>query len=78
MSKEDKSYLTFEAVVTGIQKTFYVLEVPNVEVLAGKTIRATLSGKMRMNKIRVIIGDTVTVELDQYDLTKGRIIYRKK
>ncbi len=78
MSREDKSHLTFEAVVTGIQKTYYAVEVPGIEALVGKTIRATLSGKMRMNKIRVIIGDSVTVELDQYDLTKGRIIYRKK
>lgn len=78
MSKEDKALLTFDAVVTGIQKTFYSLEVPDVEALKGKVIKGTLSGKMRLNKIRVIIGDKVTVELDQYDLTKGRITYRRK
>lgn len=78
MSKEDKSGLTFDGVVTGIQKTFYGVEIPGVEALAGKVIRGTLSGKMRMNKIRVIIGDAVTIELDPYDLTKGRITYRKK
>jgi len=78
MSREDKAGLTFDAVVTGIQKTFYSLEISDVEALKGKTIRGTLSGKMRMNKIRVIIGDVVTVELDPYDLTKGRITYRKK
>ena len=78
MSREDKAGLTFDAFVKDIQKTFYVLEVPGVEALKDKTIRGTLSGKMRMNKIRVIIGDAVTVELDPYDLTKGRITYRKK
>ena len=78
MSNDEKKELTFDAVVVGIQKTFYSLEIPGVEALVGKTIRGTLSGKMRMNKIRVIIGDKVTVELDPYDLTKGRITYRKK
>jgi len=39
-------------------------------------IQAHLSGKMRMNKIRILPGDQVTVEMTPYDLTKGRIIYR--
>ena len=39
-------------------------------------ILAHLSGKMRMHKIRLITGDTVTVEISPYDLTKGRITYR--
>lgn len=39
-------------------------------------ILAHLSGKMRMNKIRILPGDKVTVEMTPYDLTKGRIIYR--
>lgn len=42
------------------------------------TILAHLSGKMRMNFIRILPGDKVTVELSPYDLTKGRIIYRQK
>lgn len=44
----------------------------------GMTIMCTLSGKMRMNKIRILTGDSVTVELSPYDLTKGRITYRDK
>jgi len=39
-------------------------------------ILAHLSGKMRINKIRILPGDKVTVEMTPYDLTKGRIIYR--
>ena len=41
-------------------------------------VTCTLSGKMRMNKIRVLTGDSVTVELSPYDLSKGRISYRSK
>jgi translation initiation factor IF-1 len=42
----------------------------------GQEIRGFLSGKMRMNKIRILPGDEVKVELTPYDLTKGRITYR--
>ena len=41
-------------------------------------IVATISGKMRMNYIRILPGDKVTVELSPYDLTRGRITYRFK
>lgn len=41
-------------------------------------INAHISGKMRMNYIRILPGDQVTVELSPYDLTKGRIIFRRK
>nr|AYQ94270.1 translational initiation factor 1 [Chaetopeltis orbicularis] len=42
----------------------------------GVQVIAHLSGKIRKNRIRIILGDTVTVELSPYDLTKGRIVYR--
>jgi len=42
----------------------------------GHTILAHLSGKMRMNKIRILVGDQVKIELTPYDLTKGRIVFR--
>jgi len=42
----------------------------------GHKIRAHLSGKMRMYKIRILPGDRVTIEMTPYDLTKGRVIYR--
>jgi translation initiation factor IF-1 len=41
-------------------------------------IVATISGKMRMNYIRILPGDLVAVEMSPYDLTRGRIIYRYK
>lgn len=42
----------------------------------GVYITAYLSGKIRMNKVKIILGDSVQVELSPYDLTKGRIRYR--
>ena len=47
-----------------------------VQLESGQNIIAHLSGKMRMNKIRLSIGDSVRVEMTPYDLTKGRITYR--
>jgi translation initiation factor IF-1 len=44
----------------------------------GHEILAHISGKMRLNFIRILPGDTVIVEMSPYDLTKGRITYRKK
>ncbi len=44
----------------------------------GHKILAHISGKMRMNFIKILQGDKVTVEISPYDLTKGRIIYRYK
>ena len=41
------------------------------------TVIATISGKMRRGRIRLVNGDEVSVELSPYDLTKGRIVYRK-
>ena len=49
-----------------------------VELSNGKVILAHLSGKLRMNYIRILPGDKVTVELSPYDLTKGRITWRSK
>lgn len=47
-----------------------------VELSNGHTIVATISGKMRLNYIRISPGDKVTIELSPYDLTRGRITYR--
>ena len=44
----------------------------------GMSVHAHLCGKMRLRNIRVFVGDTVTVEMSPYDLSKARIIYRKK
>ncbi|MBS3937729.1 MAG: translation initiation factor IF-1 [Peptococcaceae bacterium] len=49
-----------------------------VELDNGHKILAHVSGKIRINFIRILPGDTVTMELSPYDLTRGRIIYRYK
>lgn len=65
-----------EAEATVIEK------LPNamfqVELENGHRVLAHISGKLRMNFIRVLPGDKVTVELSPYDLTKGRIVWRSK
>ena len=48
-----------------------------VELENKLTVTAHVSGKIRMNYIRISTGDTVTLELSPYDLTRGRITYRK-
>lgn len=56
--------------------------LPNTQFIVklenGHQILAHISGKMRMNFIKILQGDKVTVELSPYDLTKGRIVYRYK
>ena len=49
-----------------------------VELPHGHKILAHISGKLRMNYIRILPGDKVTVEMSPYDLTKGRITWRSK
>ena len=59
-----------------------VEKLPNamfqVQLENGHTILAHISGKLRMNFIRIIPGDKVLIEMSPYDLTKGRIIWRDK
>ena len=49
-----------------------------VKTDAGTEIRAQLGGRLRKNRIRVLLGDRVTVKLSPYDLTHGLIVYRHK
>ena len=60
-------------VVEVLKGSDYLVELPN-----GFTVKAYVSGKMRVNMIRILPGDTVTIELSPYDLTRGRIIWNKK
>ena len=59
-----------------------VEKLPNamfqVELENGQQVLAHISGKLRMNFIKILPGDKVTLELSPYDLTKGRIIWRDK
>ena len=66
-----------------IEMAGMVLELlPNamfrVRLENGHEVLAHTSGKMRKNRIRVLAGDKVTVEMTPYDLTKGRIVFRHK
>ena len=72
MSKSD--VIEVEGVVTeAFPNAMFEVELPN-----GHKILAHVSGKMRMNYIRIYPGDKVTIELSPYDLTRGRITWRSK
>ncbi|MGL4183691.1 MAG: translation initiation factor IF-1 [Metamycoplasmataceae bacterium] len=60
-----------------VTKNFSTIEY-EVELENGVIIKAKVSGKMRLNKIRILPGDFVDLELSPYDLTQGRIFYRHK
>ena len=72
MSKSD--VIEVEGVVTeSYPNAMFEVQLPN-----GHNILAHVSGKMRMNYIRIYPGDKVTIELSPYDLTRGRITWRSK
>ncbi|MBQ7358007.1 MAG: translation initiation factor IF-1 [Clostridia bacterium] len=72
MSKDD--VIEFEGeVVEVLPNAVFKVKLPN-----GHIVTAHLSGKLRMNYIRILQGDHVTVEVSVYDLTKGRITWRSK
>lgn len=72
LSKED--VIEVEGVVLeSLPNAQFRVELPNKHVLL-----AHISGKLRMNFIRILPGDKVTVEISPYDLTKGRITWRSK
>ncbi len=72
MAKED--VIEVEGVVVdALPNTNFKVKLEN-----GHIILAHISGKLRMNYIRILPGDKVTVELSPYDLTRGRVTWRKK
>src|SRR5690606_1327405 len=72
MAKEDVIEMQGEVVENLPNATF------RVKLENGHVIHCFISGKMRMNYIRILPGDKVTVQLTPYDLTKGRITFRAK
>ena len=72
MSKSDVIEMEGK-VVEALPNAMLQVELPN-----GHQIMAHISGKMRMNFIRIYPGDKVTIELSPYDLTRGRITWRSK
>ena len=72
MSKQD--VIEIEGIVReALPNAQFKVELPN-----GHVILAVISGKLRMNFIRILPGDRVTIELSPYDLDKGRIVWRDK
>ena len=72
LSKQD--VIEIEGTVTeALPNAQFKVELPN-----GKVILAHISGKLRINFIKILPGDKVTVEMSPYDLTKGRITWRAK
>ncbi|BBD76679.1 MULTISPECIES: translation initiation factor IF-1 [Hydrogenophilus] len=72
MAKEDVIEMQGE-VIENLPNTTFRVRLEN-----GHEILGYISGKMRMNYIRILPGDKVTVQLTPYDLTRGRIVFRSK
>ena len=70
MAKDEAIQMEGKVVETLPNTTF------RVQLQNGHVVTAHISGKMRKNYIRILTGDSVTVEMTPYDLTKGRIVYR--
>ena len=64
--------------VEGVVKELLPNTMFKVELENGHIITAHISGKMRLHFIKILPGDTVTMEMSPYDLTKGRITFRQK
>ena len=63
---------------SAIEQEGVIVEMFKVELENGHVIMAHISGKMRMNYIKILPGDRVKVEMSPYDLSKGRISFRYK
>ena len=73
MSPKEEAITVEGKVVETLPNAMFRVELPN-----GHRVLGHVSGKMRMNFIRILPGDTVTLELSPYDLSRGRIIRREK
>lgn len=65
--------LEFEGVVMDANKGQFRVKVNDALV-----VLCTLSGKIRQNSVKILVGDFVTIEISEYDTTRGRIVYRHK
>nr|YP_009106231.1 translational initiation factor 1 [Binuclearia lauterbornii]AIT95003.1 translational initiation factor 1 [Binuclearia lauterbornii] len=72
MNQEKQSLIEMQGTITQcLSNGMFRVELEN-----GFNVLAHVSGKIRKNYIRILLGDKVTVELSPYDLTRGRIVYR--
>lgn len=75
MSKDDREdRIEFEGVITeALPAAMFKVQMPN-----GRYVMCTLAGKLRKNRIRILVGDKVKFECSPYDLTRGRVTWRVK
>jgi translation initiation factor IF-1 len=72
LNKEKQNIIEMQGVITQcLSNGMFRVKLEN-----GFLVLAHVSGKIRKNSIRILLGDKVTVELSPYDLTRGRIVYR--
>lgn len=70
---ENRDRLEMDGIVTDVNKGIF-----KVKVNESMTVQCTLSGKIRMNSVKILLSDKVKIEVSTSDLTKGRIIFRNK
>lgn len=73
MAKDDDKFTVEAIVIEALPNAMFRVQLPNEQK---SQILAYVSGKMRKHYIRILPGDSVTVEMSPYDLTKGRITFR--
>lgn len=73
MTQKEEPVTVDGKILETLPNAMFRVELPN-----GHKVLAHVSGKMRMNFIRILPGDTVTLELSPYDLSRGRIVRREK
>lgn len=71
--QEKRMRMEFEGEVIDANKGQF-----RVQVQENLIVLCTLSGKIRMNSVKILVGDLVKIEVSEYDTTKGRIVYRNK
>lgn len=74
MAKQDEKFTMEAVVVEALPNAMFKVRLPNEQQ---SEVLGYVSGKMRKHYIRILPGDTVTVEMSPYDLTRARITYRK-
>ena len=67
----DRERMEFEGIVIDSNKGKFKVQITDTY-----TVLCTLSGKIRTNSVRILLGDRVKIEVSQYDPTQGRIVYR--
>lgn len=71
---EERTRLEYDGTVLDASKSIFKVKVNET----GMMVLCTLSGKIRMNSVKILVGDKVKIEVSEYEPTKGRIVYRHK